>query len=634
MCGIFGFLGHFDPGSLSAMAAALAHRGPDDRGLYFESSLGIGLGQTRLSIIDLSATGHQPMTDASARYVVVYNGEIYNYRELRAELEAQGVTFRGHSDTEVMLEWYARIGPQVLDKLNGIFAIGVWDTQKRELFVARDGLGVKPLYFTKSPRGFAFASELKALLPVLDRRTLDPASLHRYLSYLWCPGERTPIREAHQLHPGEAMVVRDGSIQGRWTWYELPARSGPGPTLPDSEVVPSTTAMLRAAVHRQLVSDVPIGAFLSGGLDSSAVVAFARERTPDLQCFTIDMKEHNDAGFADDLPYARCVAEHLKVPLHVVSVEASRMANDLEQMVWMLDEPLADPAPLNVLYISRLARANGIKVLLSGAGGDDLYTGYRRHLALRYEQLWTWLPSAARRALQTAATHLDAGTAFGRRAQRLFGNAGATVAQRLAGYFAWAPEDRLRALYAPAFARELGVERADAPMVEFIEGMAANVTPLEQMLALEQRFFLPDHNLAYTDRMSMAAGVEVRVPFLDIDLVEHAARIPDRFKQHGHTGKWVLKKAMEPHLPHDVIYRPKTGFGAPLRSWLQHELLPLADELLSTRTLLNRGLFDPAAVRTLRDADAGGRVDAAYTLLSLMNIEIWCRRFIDGPAAT
>jgi len=632
MCGILGFVGTFGIASLEAMATALAHRGPDDRGLHIDESQGIGLGQTRLAIIDLTATGHQPMADARARYLVVFNGEIYNYRELRAELRRDGVTFRGHSDTEVMLEWYARVGPAVLDKLNGIFALAIWDRERCELFLARDGLGVKPLYYTEGQRGFAFASELKALVPVLDSRTLDAAALHRYLSYLWCPGEATPIREVRQLHPGEAMLVREGRIARRWTWYELPARRPPMGAIPDNEVVSSTAAMLRSAVHRQLVADVPVGAFLSGGLDSSAVVAFAREQTADIQCFTIDLQGGNDAGFADDLPYARRVAQQLKVPLHVVSVEASQMAQDLERMVWMIDEPLADPAPLNVLYISRLARQHGIKVLLSGAGGDDLYTGYRRHLALRYEQWWSWLPANARRGLATIAQRLDASSAFGRRAQRLLSNAGASGAQRLAGYFSWTPEDRLRALYAPAFLDALGAERADAPMVEYLIGMPASLAPLDQMLALEQRFFLADHNLLYTDRMSMAVGVEVRVPFLDPDLVAHAARIPNRFKQHGRTGKWVLKKAMEPYLPHDVIYRPKTGFGAPLRRWLQHELRPLADDLLSPSTLSRRGLFDAKAVRKLRDADAAGRVDASYTILSLMTIEIWCRRFIDVSA--
>jgi asparagine synthase (glutamine-hydrolysing) len=383
-------------------------------------------------------------------------------------------------------------------------------------------------------------------------------------------------------------------------------------------------------VHRQLVSDVPVGAFLSGGLDSSAVVAFAHEQAPDIQCFTIELRGGGDAGFVDDLPYAQRAAKHLGVRLDAVTVHASDMALDLERMIEMLGEPLADPAPLNVLYICKLAREQGIKVLLSGAGGDDLFTGYRRHLALRYEALWSWLPAPLREGLAATSRMLPAGSAFGRRAQRLFANAGSSGASHLAGYFAWAPEDLLRGLYTPEFASALGAERADEPLIDFLGGIPPHVPPLERVLALEQRFFLADHNLVYTDRMSMATGVEVRVPFLDLDLVEHAARIPGRFKQRGRTGKWVLKKAMERYLPHDVIYRPKTGFSAPLRRWLRTELKPLANELLSPQVLARRGLFDATAVKALRVADEFGRVDAAYTLLSLMSIEIWCRRFIDA----
>jgi asparagine synthase (glutamine-hydrolysing) len=632
MCGIAGYWGRFNSELIDQIGKRLAHRGPDDAGVYAEPNAGIALVHRRLSIIDISAAGHQPMADTHERIVTVYNGEIYNYRELRAQLANEGVQFRSSSDTEVLLALYLKHGTALLPMLNGIFAFVVWDRERRDLFLARDALGVKPLYFSASTRGFAFASELKALILALEQRTLDPTSLHRYLSFLWCPGEGTPLREVRQLAPGEAMVVRDGRIARRWTWYELPARRPRSAPLPDDETVPSTVRLLRQAVHRQLVADVPVGAFLSGGLDSSAVVAFARERAQDLRCFTIELVGGNDPGFVDDLPYAKQVAAHLGVRLDVVRVDSSRMARDLERMVWGLDEPLADPAPLNVYYISQLARDNGIKVLLSGAGGDDLFTGYRRHLALRYERLWSWLPSKLRTALGIAAGRMDASTAFGRRAQRLFVGALNDGPARLASYFVWAPESRLRALYSPAFAAELGDQRADQPLIDYLAGISQGFSPLEQMLALEQRFFLADHNLAYTDRMSMLAGVEVRVPFLDVDLVEHAARIPDRFKQHGRTSKWVLKKAMEPYLPHDVIYRPKTGFGAPLRRWLRNELKPLLAEVLSLERLKRRGLFNPVAVQQLISANQRGSVDAAYTLLSLVSIEAWCAAFLDGGA--
>lgn len=634
MCGIVGCSGLFSGDGLEASLQLIAHRGPDDQGIWVSRENGVALGHRRLSIIDVSAAGHQPMTDASGRYTIVYNGEIYNFRELRAELEAQGARFRGHSDTEVLLEMFARRGRNSLRELNGIFALAIWDEQRRELLLARDALGVKPLYIAQQSHGVAFASELKALLPFLKQRSLDHAALHRYLSFLWCPGDGTPLREAKKVLPGEALTIVDGKIKNRWVWYELPARRGTTAPLSAGEVVAATESALRTAVHRQMVSDVPVGAFLSGGLDSSAVAAFARERVGDLRCFTISNEGGNDAGFVDDLPYARKVARHLNLPLEVVSVDARKMAADVEQMIWLLDEPLADPASLNVLYISQLARGNGIKVLLSGTAGDDLFSGYRRHRALALDKLWDWLPATARNSLSSIAGLLNASTSLGRRAQRLFSNISGDAQQRLTGYFAWIPESRLRGLYSASFTAELGAQRADQPMLDFLSGVPATALSLDKMLALEQRFFLADHNLTYTDRMSMAAGVEVRVPFLDLDLVELAARIPSQFKQRGRVGKWVLKKAMEPLLPHDVIYRPKTGFGSPLRRWLRHDLRELVDDATSPDVLRRRGIFDPDSVAALRAADEAGRIDAAYPIFSAVCIEWWCRRFVDSPTLT
>jgi asparagine synthase (glutamine-hydrolysing) len=340
-----------------------------------------------------------------------------------------------------------------------------------------------------------------------------------------------------------------------------------------------------------------------------------------------------EEGMADDLPYARRVAQYLKVPLDVVSIHAGHMADDLERMVVQLDEPLADPAPLNVLYISQMARENGIKVLLSGAGGDDLFTGYRRHAAVHYERYWDWLPQGLRSRLEQATAALDQRKPLSRRLAKVWSGAGLTGDARLTNYFLWAKESQLLGLYTQDVRARLGQERADRPMLDFLRPLPASVQPLDKMLALEQRFFLTDHNLNYTDKMSMAVGVEVRVPFLDLDLVEHAARIPLALKQRGRVGKWVLKKAMEPYLPRDVIYRPKTGFGAPLRRWMRHELRPLLGDLLSVESLKQRGLFEPVAVQRLIEQNDMGHVDAAYTLLSLLSIEIWCRAYVDPVPA-
>jgi asparagine synthase (glutamine-hydrolysing) len=305
------------------------------------------------------------------------------------------------------------------------------------------------------------------------------------------------------------------------------------------------------------------------------------------------------------------------------------MASDLESMVAQLDEPLADPAPLNVLYISQLARQSGMKVLLSGAGGDDLFTGYRRHRAIQAERLWSWLPSSARNMLERATASLDQRRASSRRFAKLFRGAGLTGDRRIANYFTWASNADILALYSPAMREAVRDIDVLAPMTDFIAPLPRSVSSVDRMLALEQRFFLPDHNLTYTDKMSMAVGVEVRVPFLDLELVDFAARIPARFKQRGAVGKWVFKRAMEQYLPREVIYRPKAGFTAPLRRWMQNELRPIVGDYLSPDSLRRRGLFDPAAVSLLVDANLAGRVDANHTILSLLCIEIWCRRFVD-----
>ena len=505
-----------------------------------------------------------------------------------------------------------------------------YDSRKQALLIARDALGVKPLYYAALNGRFAFASEIKALLKLVpEARDLDIASLHRYLSFLWCPGEGTPLKAVRKLGPGEAMWVRAGQIERRWTWYQLPVFRGISADLDKTSALTGTASHLRQAVQRQMVADVPVGAFLSGGLDSSAIVAFAREINPGIHCFTIESLGGQEEGATDDLPYARKVAQHLGVPLEVVSIDANRMAGDLERMVAQLDEPLADPAPLNVLYISQLASEQGMKVLLSGAGGDDLFTGYRRHRAVQAERYWRWLPHGVRSGLKHITGGLDQQRALTRRVAKLFSGAALEGDDRLVEYFRWTREADLLALYTPETRRALGAELAATPMLDFLQPLPADITPLEKMLALEQRFFLTDHNLTYTDKMSMAVGVEVRVPFLDLDLVDFAARIPLNLKQRGSEGKWILKKAMEPYLPHEVIYRPKSGFGAPLRRWMRHDLRELLGDLLSEDSLQRRGIFEPDAVQRLIAANDVGEVDASYTLLSLMCIEIWCRSYLD-----
>jgi len=624
MCGIAGYLGSLSPAWLNQANALQAHRGPDDRGRW--SAPGVGLAHTRLAILDVSPQGHQPMASVDGRWQLVFNGEIYNFQALRSELEAAGVVFRGHSDTEVLLALWQQRGAACLPQLNGMFAFAIWDQQQRELVVVRDPSGIKPLFWTQLPDGLVFASEAKALVPLLaPLEQIQADQLLGQLSYLWCPGPTTLHPLIQSLEPGCLMLGRPApsAVIQRWSPPTPPGRPAIN-TL--SAAIQGVHDHLRTAVHRQMLADVPLGAFLSGGLDSSAVVAFARESHPQLHCFTIRNPDASEAGFADDLPYARRVAQHLGLPLTEVEIQPTDLATDLRWMLAQLDAPVADPAPLNVFHICRAARGLGIKVLLSGAGGDDLFTGYRRHLALQAEALWGWWPRPLRRALRHGSARLSQRSALGRRLARSFELADADPQQRLIHYFRWGNPGGLRQLLSDPLQRQLRDPSASTPLQEWLAALPPGLTRLQQMLALEQRFFLADHNLHYTDAMSMAAGVEVRVPFLDPDLLAFSWRLPDRFKQRGRCGKWVLKRAMEPLLPQDVIYRPKTGFGAPLRRWLQHDLQPLVADTLSPARLAADGLFNPSAVQQLLDDQHSGRRDASYTIWSLLCIALWWER--------
>ncbi len=634
MCGIAGFSGDFGRDLLVRMGTSIAHRGPDDDGVWLDETHGVGLAHRRLTIIDLSAAGHQPMWDATGTVVISYNGEIFNYRELRAELVRGGFGFRSESDTEVLLNLYLRDGDEMLARLNGMYAFAIWDTRSRALLVARDGPGVKPLYFAETARGFLFASELKALLQ--DRhldRTLDVDAIQSYVAYLWCPAPRTILRSVQKLEPGHAMVVREGRILRRWRFYDLPYTAElDGMT--EAEAIAGVEHFVQQAVRRQMVADVPVGAFLSGGLDSSSVAAFASATSDEaLQCFTIGFGDDTFAseGMIDDLPIARRVARHLGVDLHTVEASSAEMVKHLERMVYHLDEPQADPAALNALFICEMARDHGLKVLLSGAGGDDIFTGYRRHYVLQQERAWAWLPRSGRRALAAAAARVPARTTVGRRLGKALRYADLDGDARIASYFYWIDPGLLHALFDPDVGAGIR-EPVGGPLLASLGNIADDVAPLNRMLYLEGKHFLADHNLPYTDRMSMACGVEVRVPLLDPDLVEFATRLPLEYKQRGRVGKWAFKKAMEPYLPRDVIYRSKTGFGAPLRRWLGRELRDTVDDILSAQSLAARGIFDHQNVRTLINDDRLGRVDAAYPIFALICLEMWCRAFLDTPA--
>lgn len=628
MCGIAGFLADKDETLLAEMAEKIVHRGPDNLGLLYLEDEQLGLSHTRLSIIDLSPASHQPLWNSRRTHCITFNGEIYNYQSLREELIAKGYVFNSAGDAEVLLNLYIEYGIDALNKLNGIFAFALWDAGKKELLVARDQLGVKPLYYAETETGFVFSSELKSLL--CDRsisREVDRTAISHYLRYLWCPSPLTPLLDVKKLEPGHFIVVSKNKVQAIKRYYQLPQDRGNNWSLDYSER--KLTETLEESVERQLVSDVSVGAFLSGGLDSSAIVAIAAKKLgkENLPCYTIDFDGASAEGMQEDLPYAKRVAKHLGVPLEIVKINPD-IINDLPKLIYQLDEPQADVAPLNALYISKLAREQGIKVLLSGAGGDDLLTGYRRHYALSKEKYWSWLPQPVRLMLQEGSALLPKNKPMLRRVSKAFQYASLDELERLPTYFHWLNENSVNSLF-----KEPLIDIND-PLIDYVKTLPESMTLLQKMLQLDSKYFLVDHNFNYTDKVSMAEGVEVRVPLVDLEMVEMAAQIPDRFKQRGKHGKWIFKKAMESYLPHDVIYRPKTGFGAPVRPWIRNELRGTVDELLSESSIKARNLFDYQKIRQLIIQDRSGKVDAAYTVLALMSIELWCRQFIDSPVPT
>lgn len=631
MCGIAGFFGQYSPQLLSEMSARLQWRGPDGSGTWLSDDKHVGFAHRRLAILDPRPQGDQPFVSADGRYSLTYNGEIYNYRELRSELVAAGFEFTTDTDSEVLFMLLQQKGIDALKQLNGIFAFGFYDQVKNELIVVRDHLGIKPLYYAETPKGLIFASELKALLAdaSLDR-SIDHQTLLYQLSYMWAPGKHTMFRHIHKLEPGHAIIVRDGKIAQLKKFYTQPVYE---PSTSDSfaELQEELRETLYRSVESQMVSDVPIGAFLSGGLDSSAIVAMMVKANParDFKCYTISLDGENEPGIVDDLPYARAVAAHLNVAMTEVSIDSDSVVKNIERFIFHADEPQGDPAPINALLISEVARSEGTKVLLSGAGGDDIFTGYRRHTAMNYEKYWSWLPKPVRQLMSGTAKSTNTNSALGRRIRKGFRHADMSSNERLMNYFVWTPEKIAKGIFSAELQAEVSNMDTLLPLRSALAELPANIPDIEKMLHLDRKYFLTDLNLNYTDKMSMAAGIEVRVPFLDPRMLEFAARVPTGMKQRGATGKYIFKRAMELDLPKEVIYRPKSGFGAPLARWLRGPLRPMMLDLLAPSTIERRGWFNPEAVAKMIKDNESGAETSDYALFQLMATEIWAQIFLD-----
>lgn len=630
MCGIIGLVGDVARDRFDLALSRISHRGPDGQGVYVGPGGSVLIGHRRLAIIDTTAGGHQPMVSRCGRFVISFNGEIYNYRELRRDAESRGSVFTSSSDTEVLLELFARQGESCIPRLNGMYAFAIFDVERRRLFVVRDPWGIKPLYYFQAGERFGFASEIKALVPLMkDSPTIDPAAIHRYLHYLWCPGSGTPLREVRKVRPGEIMEVdATGRVVGRrFPRHETDVAS----TRADAVVRPEDVlAALDESVQRQLVSDVPVGSFLSGGLDSSAVVALASKHHPGISCYTIDQEGGADAGVESDLPFAKDVAAHLSVPLKIVRMRAVSLQEELPGLVAQLDEPQADPAALAVREIARVAREDGIKVLLSGIGGDDLFAGYRRHQVLYWSAQLELLPKWLRTGAQRLVGRMDHRRAWVRQLARLNPGSLSKGRDQMLGLFGWLSSDETSRLFAPGIREQIQHDPVDRPFRDFLEEMPDDTEVLRQCLALEQEFFLPDHNLAYADKMSMQAGVETRVPILDARLVSLSRSLRRSELMKRGVPKYLLKSALRGVLPDRIIDRKKVGFGAPVRRWVREDLRDMVHDCLSADSLRSRGLFEAGRVAELIRRNERGEIDGAYTILALICVELWCRAYIDG----
>lgn len=577
------------------------------------------------------------MTNEDGTVHIVFNGEIYNFEELRAELAARGHVFRGHSDTEVLVHLYEEDGPDLVHKLNGMFALAIWDANERRLLLARDHVGIKPLYYRLDGEALYFASEIKALLRIPGvPRALNPAALHDYLTFLWTPGEHTMLDGILKLEPGHRLIWCNGRVTTD-RWFTLAWE--PDESLTESQCVEAVRETFLRTTRRQMVSDVPLGAFLSGGADSSSIVACMRKSFPEreIRCYTARCAPEDMTldQLEDDYPYAVKVADRLGVTLKSIDLRPE-MVSLLPMMVYHLDEPDADPAVFPSYLISKLARDDGTTVLLSGTGGDEVFFGYRSHISQRLYARFDRFPRHLTGAMVGAAVAVSTGLLGASKAlpRRLRKFRRALVERGLARSIAladWSSPETRAALFAPSLAVKYANGDGLSPaMRRYYDGFVGSGSLNRHSHMLIQGF-LAAHNFLYSDKSSMAASLEVRVPFMDLELMRLAARIPERYKLRGGVTKSVLKKAMEPLVGRDVLYRAKTGFGAPLRKWIAVDLKPAVQDLLGERRLRERGLFDPAAVRRVLDENADARADHAYLIYALLTLEIWMQTFIDRP---
>ncbi len=628
MCGIAGFIddaalpaGAARAAVLERMCRVITHRGPDDQGTLLAP--GVALGMRRLSIIDL-AGGHQPISNEDGTVTIVFNGEIYNYKELQTELEARGHRFQTNSDTETIVHAYEEYGPACVEHLRGMFAFAIWDARARKLFIARDRTGKKPLYYALTPRGtLVFGSELKSLLvhPEIER-AVNAEALDAYLTFGYVPDPLCIMRGVRKLPPGHHLTYAAGrlTLMQYWDFQFTPDESAHTRSVAD--YLEELRALLDEAVRIRLIADVPLGAFLSGGIDSSAVVGLmARHSDRPVKTFSIGF--HEDSY--NELHYARIAAKHFGTEHHefVVTPDICQLVDEL---VWHFDEPFADSSALPTYMVSKLAREH-VTVALSGDGGDELFAGYTRYLVARKRAPFERVPRAVRQNLMQPLSQRLPHGAWGR---NLLHNVSLDAVDRFLDSVSLCTRLTKRALYAPAFRAQLKDDGLATARFRFLAGRVQTGKPLDVLLYLDSKTYLPGDILTKVDRMSMAVSLEVRAPLLDHKLIEFVTRIPAALKLRGDETKHIFKRAVSDLVPPALLTRPKQGFGVPIQQWINQELRTQMRDTLTDARARGRGYFDARQVDTLFSEHERGRRDHSAQLWALFMLELWHRQFMDA----
>jgi asparagine synthase (glutamine-hydrolysing) len=627
MCGIAGFVDLWDASTtrvteeraaiLDRMCRIITHRGPDDQGVMVRA--GVALGMRRLSIIDLVG-GHQPMTGEDDAVTVVFNGEIYNFRELQPHLEARGHTFKTHSDTEAIVHAYEEFGAACLKNLQGMFALAIWDEKARSLFVARDRAGKKPLYYTTTPKGaFVFGSELKAVLEHPDvEREINAQALDAYFTLGYVPDPFSIFRNIHKLPPGHYLNFTSGHVQVTQYWdFDFK----PDESRNESDYVDELRHLLDESVRLRLISDVPLGAFLSGGIDSSTVVALmARHMGQPVKTFSIGF--HEDSY--NELKYARLTAEKFGTDHHEFIVTPD-ICSVVDELVWHFDEPFADSSAIPTYMVSKLAREH-VTVVLSGDGGDELFAGYTRYLVDRRRSAFSYVPGLVRKGvMQPLSTHLPHST----RGRNFIHNISLDPIDRYLDSVSVFTRLNKRSLYTKDFYEQV---KSGNWVSNLFHQFAATVTtgqPLDRLLYLDSKTYLPGDIMTKVDRMSMAVSLEARAPLLDHKLIDFVTRIPASMKLANGETKHILKRAVSDLVPAEILNRPKQGFGVPVQEWINLQLRERMREVLTDSRTRQRDHVNPAYLEVLLNEHERGRRDHSVGLWALLMLELWHRQFVD-----